>query len=96
MNTSVASGLGKVRSAGANHQVTQLPDEDGASGFTTAPAVSFAAAEVGLRHLKTPGEIERILHLRDAIDLSAHGAARPEFRALEKKETSAASSAPLN
>lgn len=43
---------------------------------------------VELRHLKTPGEIARILHLRDEIDLSVHTAAGSAFAQLEKKETS--------
>ena len=46
-----------------------------------------------LRHLRTASEIQSIVHLRDEIDLSVHAAAGPQFEALEKKETSAASSA---
>jgi hypothetical protein len=48
-------------------------------------------AEVQLRHLRTPGEISQILHLRDEIDLSVHAASGETFARLEKKETSAAS-----
>ena len=43
-------------------------------------------AQVTLRHLKTPREIEAVLSLRDGIDLSAHASAA-DFRSLEKKET---------
>lgn len=50
--------------------------------------------EFGLRHLKTPAEIEQILYLRKAIDLSVHSRALAHFLSLEKKETSAALSAP--
>ena len=46
-----------------------------------------------LRHLRSASEIQSIVHLRDEIDLSVHAAAGPHFEALEKKETSAASSA---
>jgi hypothetical protein len=46
-----------------------------------------------LHHLKTPGEIATILPLREGIDLSAL-AGDCEFTRLEKKETSAALSAP--
>ena len=56
------------------------------------PALS-GAADVRLRHLRTPGEIERVLPLREEIDLSAHTAAGRSFHELEKKETSWASSA---
>lgn len=49
-------------------------------------------AEVQLVHLRTPGEIARVLSLRDEIDLSVHTAAGRSFHELEKKETSWASS----
>lgn len=52
--------------------------------------------EFGLRHLRTSSEIEKILHLREAIDLSVHTRAHTDFLALEKKETSAVSSGPSN
>ena len=66
-----------------------------------SPAVSFGsimpgamaraapldfARSVVFRHLRTRGEIEQVLHLREGIDLSVH-ASDPEFLALEKKET---------
>lgn len=60
-------------------------------GETSRPA---AVQEFTLRHLKTAAEIERILYLRQAIDLSVHTRAPANFESLEKKETSAASSAP--
>jgi hypothetical protein len=56
----------------------------------------FSADDLVLRHLRTPAEIARVLHLREAIDLSAHAAAGPHFGTLEKKETSAGLSAPSN
>lgn len=46
---------------------------------------------LSIRQLRTPAEIEAILHLREAIDLSVHAASGPEFIAREKKETRAAS-----
>jgi hypothetical protein len=55
----------------------------------SAPAVE----SVVLRHLRSPAEIEAILHLRDEIDLSAHNSAGSNFSSLEKKETSWGSSA---
>jgi hypothetical protein len=48
---------------------------------------------LAIHHLRTPAEIARILHLRENIDLSIHARAGGEFERLEKKETSAASSA---
>jgi hypothetical protein len=48
--------------------------------------------DVVLRPLRTPAEIEKVLHLRDEIDLSVHAAAGRQFELLEKKETSAGSS----
>jgi hypothetical protein len=56
-----------------------------------APVGDFAT-QVVVRHLKTPGEIASVLHLREEIDLSVHAAAGPQFEVLEKKEMSAASS----
>ena len=52
--------------------------------------------DVTLRHLKTPREIEQVLHLREEIDLSVHLAAGGDFLAREKKETSAAWCSPSN
>jgi hypothetical protein len=46
-------------------------------------------SQVVLHHLRTPGEIAEILHLREEIDLSVHTAAGRAFELLEKKETSA-------
>jgi hypothetical protein len=50
--------------------------------------------ELNFCHLKTPGEIARISHLREEIQLPAGVTADPGFRAREKKETRRASSAP--
>ena len=47
---------------------------------------------VQLRHLRTHAEIEKVLPLRQEIDLSAH-AMGDEFLRLEKKETKWGSSA---
>lgn len=58
------------------------------SAGACAPMMSERLA---VRQLRTPAEIEAILHLRDAIDLSVHAASSPEFLAREKKETRAAS-----
>lgn len=46
-------------------------------------------SEVTLRHLRTPSQIEAVLHLREEIDLSVHAAAAANFADLEKKETNA-------
>jgi hypothetical protein len=56
---------------------------------------AFCASSVVVRHLKTPGEIASVLHLREEIDLSVHAAAGSQFESLEKKETSAATSSVL-
>jgi hypothetical protein len=56
----------------------------------------FSIDDLVLRHLRTPAEIARVLHLRDEIDLSVHAAAGPHFATLEKKETSAALCSVLN
>lgn len=76
---------------------------------TSTPAVHAGAAlhlplpreiaigDVVMQHLRTPDEISSVLHLRDEIDLSVHAAAGPrQFKALEKKETSAATSSDLH
>jgi hypothetical protein len=72
--------------------------ESGAAAAQPACAQGhrLSVEEFGLRHLKTPDEIERILHLRKAIDLSVHSHALTNFLALEKKETSAVLSVPSN
>lgn len=55
---------------------------------------AFRVDDVVLHHLRTPQEIASVVFLRDEIDLSVHAAAgRQQFDTLEKKETSAASSA---
>jgi hypothetical protein len=54
------------------------------------PQGSFTSRVV-LRHLRSPAEIARVVHLREEIDLSVHAASGlQQFQALEKKETSAA------
>jgi hypothetical protein len=57
-----------------------------------AMAGGSAAGRVTLRHLRTRAEIERVLPLRDGIDLSVHQAAGGQFELLEKKETNWVSS----
>jgi hypothetical protein len=56
----------------------------------------MAIDQLSVRHLTSAPEIEKILHLREEIDLSAHSPAGPAFRELEKKETSAGSSVRSN
>ena len=75
----------------------------GSGDRDSAPRASLRVANeppsverFGLRHLKTASEIEQILYLRTAIDLSVHSQTGADFLALEKKETSAASSGPSN
>jgi hypothetical protein len=53
---------------------------------------SYRVDDIVLRHLKTDAEIDSVLHLREEIDLSIHAASGQGFTALEKKETSVASS----
>lgn len=45
--------------------------------------------EVTLRHLRTPSQVQSVLHLREEIDLSVHAATASNFADLEKKETNA-------
>ena len=52
------------------------------------PIPPTGMADVRLVHLRTPAQIERVLPLRDEIDLSVHTAAGRSFHELEKKETS--------
>jgi hypothetical protein len=56
----------------------------------------FSIDDLVLRHLRTPAEIARVLHLREEIDLSVHAAAGPHFAILEKKETNAGLCSVLN
>src|SRR4051812_34471698 len=80
MNTALA-GLDRPSGRGAPPHAAPMPSQDG---------------RVVLHHLRTPSEIEEIVHLRGEIDLSVHAAAGPQFERLEKKETSAASCAASN
>ena len=58
-----------------------------------APQNDVAIGDVVMQHLRSPAEIASVLHLREEIDLSVHAASGlREFEALEKKETSAATS----
>jgi len=59
------------------------------------PGMMGSHDEVTLRHLRTPSQVRTVLHLREEIDLSVHAAAASDFADLEKKETSAGSSALL-
>ena len=52
------------------------------------------AHEVTFRHLRTAGEISRILHLRDEIHLPAAARSDAAFATREKKETRWAWSVP--
>jgi hypothetical protein len=104
MNSSTGSLAGRFAGGGMNGRASQSANQQGIffeSGATaTAPACEeghrLSIEEFGLRHLKTPVEIEEILHLRKAIDLSVHSRALANFLALEKKETSAVLSVPSN
>src|SRR5215208_2938945 len=102
MNSSTGSLAGRF-AVGVNGHAAQSAGQaiffEPGSG-TTAPACdggnAVSVQEFALRHLKTPAEIEEILHLRKAIDLSVHSHAPTNFVALEKKETSAVLSGPSN
>ena len=105
MNSSTGSSAGRSVSVGmsghSSHSASQhgLFFESGAAAAQSAACAAghrLSVEEFGLRHLKTPDEIERILHLRKAIDLSVHSHALTNFLALEKKETSAVLSVPSN
>lgn len=61
------------------------------TGMPPIPHIT-GMADVRLVHLRTPAQIERVLPLREEIDLSAHTAAGRSFHELEKKETSWVSS----
>ena len=78
---------------------TALAGPSRSSGHALPPlAVPMPSQPAGvvLHHLRTPSEIAEIVHLRGEIDLSVHAAAGPHFERLEKKETSAGSSAVSN
>ncbi len=77
-----------------NLQSNTLPTTRAFSGMDR-PAAMPGIESIVLRHLRTPEEIEAILHLRGAIDLSAH-ASGVDFLSLEKKETNWGSSARLS
>ncbi|WBY01989.1 hypothetical protein PE066_00150 [Ramlibacter tataouinensis] len=57
-----------------------------------APAAprEIAIDELEIRHLQGPGDIARVLHLRQEIHLPAAALADPGFESREKKETSTA------
>jgi hypothetical protein len=102
MNSSTGSLAGRF-GVGMNGHAAQSASqaiffEPGSA--TAAPACGEdnrrSVQEFALRHLKSRAEIEEILHLRKAIDLSVHSHAPTDFVALEKKETSAVSSGPSN
>lgn len=96
MNVSLAPGLGgAIAVCPSNHHALQFSNSEDATPEVPQGGKAIAVEAVRLRHLKTRPEIERILHLRDAIDLSVHSAAA-DFRSLEKKEMSAASSGHSN
>lgn len=57
----------------------------------TAPiAHSVRVDDIRLQPINTPEQLERVMHLREGIDLSTHSF-RENFRALEKKGTTWAS-----
>ena len=104
MISSTGSSAGRSVAVGMSGHASQSASQHGLFFESGAAAAQPACAEghrlsveeFGLRHLKTPDEIERILHLRKAIDLSVHSHALTNFLALEKKETSAVLSVPSN
>jgi len=71
-----------------------LTQSDAAQRMVLSGGLSVIGShnEVTLRHLRTPSQIQSVLHLREEIDLSVHAAAASNFADLEKKEMSAASS----
>ena len=102
MDNSVVAVSGRFAAAGAGGHASQVASQElfdsGAFTAMGSPAgterrMPLPVEEFGLRHLKTASEIENILHLREAIDLSVHSRGHSDFISLEKKETSAALSA---
>lgn len=67
-----------------------------ARGAGQPPRKEVPVGELSFRHLKTLGEIARISHLREEIQLPASVVADPCFRAREKKGIAKASWAPSN
>jgi hypothetical protein len=63
--------------------------------FARSPSLQPQPASGELRfcQLHSPAEISRVMHLRRELRLPASGLSEPSFAALEKKETSWASSA---
>lgn len=68
-----------------------IHDHAGAAPILHAQPAT-AHGRLRLHRLRTPEQVDSVLHLRDAIDLSVHAAAGSQFLHLEKKETSWASS----
>ncbi len=98
----MVNSIASATAVGNGSHVSQVASQElfGSGGFTTGRSLvgserraPLPIEEFGLRHLKTASEIERILHLREAIDLSVHSRGHSDFISLEKKETSAALSA---
>jgi hypothetical protein len=75
------------------HAIAPAQPASLSSGLSLFGQSDDDADQVVLHHLVTPQQIEAVLPLREGIDLSAHAAAGDAFLALEKKETSWASSA---
>lgn len=106
MNTYDGSASGGGGPLGKDYEASQLGCQtitsfrvSCADGKPLPPGerpASFAVDELELRHLQTRSEIETILHLREAIDLSAHSGAGSQFLAREKKATSVALSGRLS
>lgn len=69
-----------------------IPHSTGLAASLLAPKGYPASIEaVVLRHLRTPQEIDSILHLRENIDLSVLSGIDSDFLDLEKKETNSGS-----
>jgi hypothetical protein len=91
-----AGGMSGRASPPASQQAIFFESGAGATIRGCEDGHRLSIEEFGLRHLKTAAEIEEILHLRKAIDLSVHSRALTNFLTLEKKETSAVLSVPSN
>jgi hypothetical protein len=78
-----------------NLQTTPFRTSPFPAGAVVTESLPGDFDQVVLRPLKSPAEIQSVLHLREEIDLSVHAAAGPQFMTLEKKETSAGWSLPL-
>jgi hypothetical protein len=90
------AGSHHVSSHVSTHVSSHVSPDASSSASSHAPPLARGTLpldKLQLHHLRSASEIRSIVHLREEIDLSVHAAAGPQFDMLEKKETSAASSA---